>query len=166
MGGLFFLIEICAATWLMIFGFGIDLQTDVDLAAIIELADRLGAALAIIELRIDLVIESGLKSWKAKSTIGSDDVGLYRARMGIRQVDDGIRQRVVAAIQHLACEKTGFFFLRIASEQLDGGGHRGSREGHDQQENESTCDGRFFHDLFPARHLSQTVVTSLNESRY
>jgi len=44
----------------------VDFQADVNLGAIVELADSLGAAFVVVVLRIDFVIESGCRAGKRK----------------------------------------------------------------------------------------------------
>src|SRR5271163_3528126 len=107
-----------------VFAIAIDLQVDVDGLTIIELADRLRMALTVVELGVDFVINIGLQGRKAVRSVGSYNVGLYRASMGVGQVDDRVLQWIIAVVKHLAGEQARFILLRISSKQL-----RWSRKG-------------------------------------
>src|SRR6202522_25961 len=101
------------------FGFGVDFQADVNLRPIVELADGFRAAFVVVELGINFIIDAGQKRWKTVGAVGADDVGFHRAGVRVRQVDDRVRQRIVAAIEHLAREQAGLVFpLWIAAKQL------------------------------------------------
>ena len=60
--------------------------------------------------------------WKRRETVGAlraNDIGFHRAGVSVGQVHDRVRQRIVAAVQHLAREQAGLvFLLRIAAKQL------------------------------------------------
>ena len=108
------------------FGFGADFQRDVDLGAIVELANRFGCALVFIELGIDFVIDARLEPGKTVGSVSTNDVGFYGACLRVGEIDDGVGQRTVSGVEDFAGEQSGLvYFFGIASEQLGGSGeHR------------------------------------------
>src|ERR1035441_8374552 len=73
------------------FGLGVDFQHNVDDGAVVELAHGFCSALAVLELRVDFVIDGGLKRRKTIAAVRSDDVGFDRSRVRVGQVDHGMR---------------------------------------------------------------------------
>jgi hypothetical protein len=51
-------------------GFDVDFQGDVNLRTVVKLADRFCAALAVVVLRVDLVIDAGKKGREAVGSVG------------------------------------------------------------------------------------------------
>src|ERR1700678_4796149 len=62
---------------------GADAQVDVDLGAVVELADRFGIALVAVELGVDFVVHGAGECGEAIGAVLADDVGLNRARAGV-----------------------------------------------------------------------------------
>ena len=81
---------------------GVDFQVEIELGAIVKLADAFCIALFALVLSIDLVIDGGRESREAVSPVGSDDIGLDGASAGIGQIDDGIGEGVILMIKNLA----------------------------------------------------------------
>src|SRR5579872_4223147 len=92
--------------------FRIDSQIDVNLGAIVELADRFRIAFVAVELGVDLVVGGG-KAGKAVGAFVPDDIGFYSVRAQVGKVDDRVEDRIVLLIENLAQKKPalGFFFL-------------------------------------------------------
>ena len=92
---------------------GIDSEVEVDLGAIVELADGLGVALMAVVLGVDLVVDGGGESGKAVGAIPAHDVGFHSTGSRIGDVDNGVRKRVVLRVENLAVEQAanGLLFL-------------------------------------------------------
>lgn len=114
---------------------GVDFQIEINLGAIVELADCFGIALAPLVLGIDFVIDGGRQSREAVGAVRSNNISLDRASSGIGQVDDGIREGIVLTIKNLAEEEPAnclvFLVERSASE----------RTGDHQKQTTDTCGG-------------------------
>src|SRR5258708_18896714 len=105
---------------------GMDLQINVDLGAVVELADGFSVAFTIVELSIDLIVDGG-EAGKTISAVLPDDIGLYRVGAGIGEIDDGIDHRVILLIEYFAEEQTALLPVLL----VRGGG---SRDGHYEKE--------------------------------
>src|SRR5213083_902085 len=92
---------------------GVDFEVNIDLGAVVELADGLGIALLALVLGIDFVVHRRGERRKAVGAVYSDNIGLNGPSAGIGDVDDGVGKRVVLRIEHFAEEQTadGLLFL-------------------------------------------------------
>src|SRR5215813_12008341 len=68
----------------------VNLQVDIDLLAVIELAHGLGVALAAIKLSINFVVDVGGKRWESIGAIAAYDVGLHGTSARVREIYHGI----------------------------------------------------------------------------
>jgi hypothetical protein len=69
-----------------------DLEIDINFAAIIKLADGLRTALAVVELRVNLVVDVRIKSGKPVRPVFAYNVSFHITGMSIGEIDDGIAQ--------------------------------------------------------------------------
>src|SRR6266403_235041 len=91
----------------------VDLEIDIYLLPIVELADRLGVALVAVELGVNLVVDIRGERWEAVDAIVANDIGLNRARARIGQVDDRVRERCLLPVQDLAGECAAVIALLV-----------------------------------------------------
>ena len=80
---------------------GVDLEIDVDLWPVVELAHRFCIALAAVNLSVDLVVHVG-EPWETVGPVLADDVGLDGVSARIGEIDDGADDRIILLVQHLA----------------------------------------------------------------
>src|SRR5208282_3998053 len=85
---------------------GINPQVDVDLVAVVEMADGLGIALLAIELGVDLVVDVGRELGEMIGPVGPYNVTLDRLGARVGKVDHGIRNWIVLPVDHLASQHT------------------------------------------------------------
>ena len=113
----------------------VNLQVEVDLRAVIELADGFGLAFVAFILSVYLVVNSRGEGRKTVGAVRTDNVGLHGAIPRIRDVDDGVGHGVVLRIENLAKEEAAygfFFFVR------EGPGH-GTEAHHNQARKSDSC---------------------------
>jgi hypothetical protein len=96
---------------------GVNLQVNVDLGAVVELADGLGIALMAFVLGVDLVVDGAGKGGEAIGAIGSDDVAFDGAGAAVGEVNDGVGERVILQVEDLTEKKAAgrFILLRQAA---------------------------------------------------
>ena len=104
---------------------GIDLQVEVDLGTVVELADGFGIALTALELSVDLVVDGGGEGGKAIGAVRADDVGFHGASASVGDVNDGVGKRIVLRVEHFAEEQAAdrllFLVRRGAGERTKDG---------------------------------------------
>src|SRR5579863_9860646 len=83
----------------------INLEVEVNLGPVIELADGLGFAFPPFVLGVNLIVDRGGKRGKAVGAVDTDDIGFYRAGAGVGEVDDGIGQGIILRIKYFAEEQ-------------------------------------------------------------
>src|SRR5258708_32580322 len=88
----------------------VDLEIDVYLGPVVELTDRLGVALAVIMLSVNLVIHSG-QAREAVGAILADDVGLHRMSARIGEVNDGPHHGIILLVEHFAVEQAALLLI-------------------------------------------------------
>src|SRR5271157_5632482 len=92
---------------------GIYSQIEVDLGAIVELADGLDVAFAAFVLGVDLVVDGGGKGGETVGAIRPHDIGLNRTSAGVGQINDGVRNGVIPLVEDFAEEQAPGGFLLL-----------------------------------------------------
>jgi hypothetical protein len=80
----------------------VNTEIEVDLGAIVELADGLGLALMTFVLGVDLVVNGVGECGEAVAAILADDVGFYGAGARIGQINDGVGNGIVMRVEDFA----------------------------------------------------------------
>jgi hypothetical protein len=93
---------------------GVDLEIDIDLWAVIELADRFGVAFVAVELGVNLVIDRG-ETGKTVSAVFADDVGFYGVGTGVGEIHDRVGDRIVMLIEDFAVEQAALLLILVGS---------------------------------------------------
>ena len=94
-------------------------EDDIDLLAVIKLAESLGVALLAFVLRIDFKLDIRGELRETIRTIRPDNVSGHRVGAGIRKVNHGIDQGIVMFVKNLAGEQAArsrFLFLVLGVE--------------------------------------------------
>jgi hypothetical protein len=95
----------------------VDLEVDVNLGSVVELADRPGVTLVVVVLRVDFVVDGG-ESWKTVGAVLSHDVGFHGMGARVGEVHDGTDDGIILRIEDFAGEQPAlllvFFIERTA----------------------------------------------------
>lgn len=89
---------------------GADFEVDVDLRAVVELADGFSVALVAFELGVDFVVDVG-EAREAVGAVIANDVGFYGVRARVGEVDDGAGNGIVVIVKNLAVEKAALLLV-------------------------------------------------------
>src|ERR1700683_3588306 len=99
------------------FSVSLNLQINVNLCAIVELADGLGVAFLAVVLSIDLIVDRG-ESGEAICALLADNVGLHGVGAGVGEVDDRADYGIILLIEHLAVEKAALRFVFVVGKSV------------------------------------------------
>lgn len=80
----------------------IDLQDQVNLGAVVELADGLGIAFVVLELGVHLIVDSRSERGEAIAPVFTYNIRLHRASPGVRNINYRIGEGIIVVIQNLS----------------------------------------------------------------
>jgi hypothetical protein len=94
-----------------------DLEIDVDLRAVVELADRLGIALVAVVLSVDLVVD-GREAGEAIRAFLADNVGLHGVGAGVGEIYDRADYGIIPQIKDFAVEQAALGFVFVVGKSV------------------------------------------------